>query len=81
MHVSPGAQTKRRGVRRPVSAFTGCLFQKSESRKHESTKTRKETIMTHEFEELSSRVLAAAIDVHKALEPGFFSCFRSFVFS
>src|SRR3984893_5100317 len=27
--------------------------------------------MAHEFEELSSRVLAAAIDVHKALGPGF----------
>jgi len=27
--------------------------------------------MSHQFEELSSRVLAAAIDVHKALGPGF----------
>ena len=27
--------------------------------------------MGHEFEELSSRVLAAAIEVHKALGPGF----------
>src|SRR5262245_39820500 len=27
--------------------------------------------MGHQFEELSSRVLAAAIDVHKALGPGF----------
>ena len=27
--------------------------------------------MAHEFEELSSRVLAAAIEVHKALGPGF----------
>jgi GxxExxY protein len=27
--------------------------------------------MEHQFEELSSRVLAAAIDVHKALGPGF----------
>lgn len=27
--------------------------------------------MGHEFEELSSRILAAAIDVHKALGPGF----------
>jgi GxxExxY protein len=27
--------------------------------------------MRHEFEELSSRVLAAAIEVHKALGPGF----------
>jgi GxxExxY protein len=27
--------------------------------------------MKHEFEELSSRVIAAAIDVHKALGPGF----------
>ena len=27
--------------------------------------------MSHEFEELSSRILAAAVDVHKALGPGF----------
>jgi GxxExxY protein len=27
--------------------------------------------MGHQFEELSSRILAAAIDVHKALGPGF----------
>ena len=27
--------------------------------------------MGHEFEELSSRILAAAVDVHKALGPGF----------
>jgi GxxExxY protein len=27
--------------------------------------------MAHEFEELSSRILAAAVDVHKALGPGF----------
>ena len=27
--------------------------------------------MAHQFEEVSSRILAAAIDVHKALEPGF----------
>jgi GxxExxY protein len=27
--------------------------------------------MAHQFEELSSRVIAAAIDVHKALGPGF----------
>jgi GxxExxY protein len=27
--------------------------------------------MAHQFEELSSRILAAAIDVHKALGPGF----------
>jgi GxxExxY protein len=27
--------------------------------------------MSHQFEELSSRILAAAIDVHKALGPGF----------
>jgi PD-(D/E)XK nuclease superfamily len=47
-----------------------CLSQ-FESRKHESTKTRKKAIMAHEFEELSSKVLAAAIDVHKALGPGF----------
>ncbi len=27
--------------------------------------------MAHQFEELSSRILAAAVDVHKALGPGF----------
>ena len=27
--------------------------------------------MAHEFEELSGRILAAAVDVHKALGPGF----------
>jgi GxxExxY protein len=27
--------------------------------------------MGHQFEELSSRILAAAVDVHKALGPGF----------
>ena len=27
--------------------------------------------MSHQFEELSSRILAAAVDVHKALGPGF----------
>ena len=27
--------------------------------------------MTHQFEELSGRILAAAVDVHKALGPGF----------
>jgi GxxExxY protein len=36
----------------------------------ESTKKR-EWNVGHEFEELSGRILAAAIDVHKALGPGF----------
>jgi hypothetical protein len=34
--------------------------------------------MGHQFEKLSSRVLAAAVDVHKALGPGFV-LFRVFV--
>src|SRR5262249_34195503 len=30
--------------------------------------------MGHQFEELSGRILEAAVDVHKALGPGFLEC-------
>ena len=30
--------------------------------------------MGHEFEELSSRILAAAVEVHRTLGPGFLEC-------
>jgi GxxExxY protein len=40
----------------------------TKTRKYESTKGKN---MSHQFEGLSSRILAAAVDVHKALGPGF----------
>jgi GxxExxY protein len=48
----------------------------TKARKYENTKKNKkkheeEKSMAHEFEELSGRVLAAALDLHKALGPGF----------
>src|SRR5262249_7408892 len=43
----------------------------TKTRKHESTKARKEKQVGHEFEELSNRLIGAAIDVHKELGPGF----------
>jgi hypothetical protein len=45
------------------------------SRKHESAKARKNKTagiaMGHQFEELSGRILGAAMDVDKAVGPGF----------
>jgi len=38
---------------------------------HENTKVRKHEIDKHEFEELSSRIIGAAIQVHRKLGPGF----------
>jgi len=46
------------------------LEKNHEKRKHENTKT-KEKAMGHEFEELSGRILEAAVAVHRALGPGF----------
>jgi len=41
-------------------------------RNHENTKkTRKGIAMRHLFEEWSSRILGAAVEVHKELGPGF----------
>jgi hypothetical protein len=40
----------------------------TKTRKDENTKG---SMMGHQFEELSSRILGAAVDVHKALGPGF----------
>src|SRR6516165_2773347 len=46
--------------------------EKIQSRKHESGKHEKEgKVMGHEFEEFSGNIIPAAIDVHKALGPGF----------
>jgi len=45
-----------------------CKKRITKTRKNESTKGKP---IAHQFEELSSRILAAAVDVHKALGPGF----------
>src|SRR5262249_25006317 len=43
----------------------------TKARKYENTNRRMERDVSHQFEELSSRILAAAVDVHKTLGPGF----------
>jgi GxxExxY protein len=41
------------------------------SKDHESTKTRKEAALRHDFEPLSAQIIEAAIHVHKELGPGY----------